>query len=245
MIQIGDGLGSGWTRSVCTTSIAVRASSAQARCIGQPQRQSRKRVSFDELPEYYFLCAGPADAVGEDSQEPESDASTDCSAEAEAHRAADAVAGLPRGGTEGRAASDGSDADGPPGAQRESDDVSLAEIEAYAEEQAMRFIPAIDQRRSRRTATASTGRTMQADGISFQITTSTLWQRRTCESIDCLPDYHWRAKLLDTPLLDLGVPFRPLEGYVVPREPHGWLWHAGKPRDPAREVRGERNPGGF
>jgi len=67
----------------------------------------------------------------------------------------------------------------PPCAQKEQeDDAELAEIEAFADEQARRFMPTIDRRRARRTATASVGRAAQADSINFQMKTSALWQRR-------------------------------------------------------------------
>jgi len=54
----------------------------------------------------------------------------------------------------------------------------LAEIEAFADEQARRFIPLIDKRRARQTATISIGRAKRADGINFQMKSSPLWQRR-------------------------------------------------------------------
>ncbi|CAK0823310.1 unnamed protein product [Prorocentrum cordatum] len=62
--------------------------------------------------------------------------------------------------------------------RRKEDDAELAEIEAFADEQARRFMPTIDRRRARRTATASVGRAAQADSINFQMKTSALWQRR-------------------------------------------------------------------
>lgn len=142
----------------------------------QPQGLRRKSVTFDVALECYPLRAGAADAASEfwqthalaGEQDFDSDVSMDSSA-----------AALPED-SQGRAASTVSnDADGSSGAQEdEDDDVSLAEIEAYADEQASRFMPLIEKRRARRTATVSIGRARQVDGISFQVKASALWQRR-------------------------------------------------------------------
>jgi len=85
-----------------------------------------------------------------------------------------------------------SDASMSPCAQQEKeDDAALAEIEAFADEQARRFVPLIDKRRARRTATVSIGRAKRADGISFQMKSSALWQRRVVTgsglgALDCV-----------------------------------------------------------
>mmetsp|Transcript_111081 Transcript_111081/g.310737 ORF Transcript_111081/g.310737 Transcript_111081/m.310737 type:complete len:185 (+) Transcript_111081:71-625(+) len=162
--------------------MAARTGSALVCPGGQPQgARRRKIVSFDTAPQCFAPRASPVDATAELVQalladaESDSDVSTGSPAEFEVQLGAPAV--LPDDTPDSMASSVFSDADAPPGAQQE-DDVELAEIEAFADEQARRFMPLVEKRRARRTATISIGRAKQADGITFQLKTSALWQRR-------------------------------------------------------------------
>mmetsp|Transcript_112557 Transcript_112557/g.319147 ORF Transcript_112557/g.319147 Transcript_112557/m.319147 type:complete len:185 (-) Transcript_112557:146-700(-) len=162
--------------------MAARTGSALVCPGGQLQgARRRKIVSFDTAPQCFAPRASPVDATAELVQalladtESDSDVSMGSPAEFEVQLGAPAV--LPDDTPDSMASSVFSDADAPPGAQQE-DDVELAEIEAFADEQARRFMPLVEKRRARRTATISIGRAKQADGITFQLKTSALWQRR-------------------------------------------------------------------
>lgn len=149
--------------------VACTASS-RATSGGQPQGKRRKSVSFDAVPEFYPVQASPADAVEElwqaDALSGEQESDSDVSMGS-------------HGGPGGAAPPVPSDAHVLSLAQQDDDGVSLAEIEAYADEQAIRFIPLTDRRRASRTVTVSIGRSRQVDSISFQVQASTLWQRRS------------------------------------------------------------------
>ncbi|CAK0882734.1 unnamed protein product [Prorocentrum cordatum] len=147
-------------------------------CPAPPGGAQRKVVSFAAAPE----CFGPADPAEELVQAPPGGEGADSGARLSSPAAGGGWLGAPAVWQEGvpdRAASAAfGGASGPAGAQQEEEDAALAEIEAFADEQARRFAPLVDKRRARRTATVSIGRAKRADGISFQMESSALWQRR-------------------------------------------------------------------
>jgi len=162
--------------------MAARTGSSLVCPGGQLQgARRRKIVSFDTAPQCFAPRASPVAAAAELVQalladaESDSDVSTGSPAEFEVQLGAPAA--LPDDTPGSMASSVFSDADESPGAQEE-DYLELAEIEAFADEQARRFMPLVEKRRARRTATISIGRAKQADGITFQLKTSALWQRR-------------------------------------------------------------------
>jgi len=148
-------------------------------CPAPPGGAKRKVVSFDTAPE----CFGPADPAEDLVEAPPGGQGADSGA-----RLGPPAVGRGRLGAaavwqddvpDRAAAAALGDASGAPGAQQEEEeDTALAEIEAFADEQARRFIPLIDKRRARQTATISIGRAKRADGINFQMKSSPLWQRR-------------------------------------------------------------------
>jgi len=144
--------------------------------------RERKSVSFGAAPERLSPRAGPADLAGQLVQvlpsEQESDGDVSVGSAAGARTWLETLAVLPGAGIPDTIMAPvmSGEADGPTCAQEE--DAEWAEIEAYADEQARRFMPLTDRRRARRTATVSIGRAKQADGIDFQMETSALWQRR-------------------------------------------------------------------
>jgi len=144
--------------------------------------RERKSVSFGAAPERLSPRAGPADLAGQLVQvlpsEQESDGDVSVGSAAGARTWLETLAVLPGAGIPDTIMAPvmSGEADGPTCAQEE--DAEWAEIEAYADEQARRFMPLTDRRRARRTATISIGRAKQVDGITFQMKTSALWQRR-------------------------------------------------------------------
>ncbi|CAK0878517.1 unnamed protein product [Prorocentrum cordatum] len=164
----------------------LSASSCGMSCApsSRPRSAGLKSVTFDLNLERYPVRASPAGAdrgswqTGAFASELHfgSDVSTDSSAGPETRLEAFIV--LQENSRDKAASARSTTADGASSAQEDGDDISLAEIEAYANEQASRLTSLMDKRRARRTATVSTGRTRQVEGISFQVKTSTLWQRR-------------------------------------------------------------------
>ncbi|CAK0862770.1 unnamed protein product [Prorocentrum cordatum] len=120
----------------------------------------RKSVSFLLPAECHTRCPGTADASAK-QWPPQADQEFDSDESAKEAR------------------SEGVLLEGARGAEREVDgDLSLADVEAYADEQAGRFAPLLDMRRARRTATASVGRARRAEDVRLQVAASALWQRR-------------------------------------------------------------------
>ncbi|CAK0875098.1 unnamed protein product, partial [Prorocentrum cordatum] len=135
----------------------------------------RKSVTFDTAPECFAPCAATTRAEGELAQESDSDVSMVSSV------ASRVQLGAPEDFQDSAASTTSSmcgDSDVHVGSEQLEDAVELAEIEAFADDQAQRFIPLIDKRHARRTATTSVGRTKQVSSINFQMKTSALWQRR-------------------------------------------------------------------
>ncbi|CAK0804585.1 unnamed protein product [Prorocentrum cordatum] len=148
-------------------------------CPAPPGGAQRKSVSFDTAPE----CFGPVVSAEDLAQAPRGGQGADSDERPGAPAAGTVRPGPPavwQDDAPGRAASaELGDARMSPGTQQEQEeDAALAEIEAFADEQARRFIPLMEKRRARRTATISIGRAKRADGIQFQMQSSTLWQRR-------------------------------------------------------------------